>query len=409
MLELPPLAVYVHLPWCVRKCPYCDFNSHALNPATVAAAGAPEAAARLPEAQERAYLEALRDDLRQDLPLVQDLPDREVVSVFIGGGTPSLFSAAGIDWLLRALRSELPFATDCEVTLEANPGTLERGRFAGYREAGVNRISLGAQTFSAARLRTLGRIHGPDDTRRAVAELQAAGLDNHNLDLMYALPDQGTAAALEDVEAALALAPPHLSYYQLTLEPGTVFHHRPPPGLPDEEAALALETATHARLEAAGYRRYEVSAWSRPGRECRHNLNYWTFGDYLGLGAGAHGKLTRPAHGEILRTAKTRQPREYQMNLPAARTVEAVAPRDRPFEYLLNALRLAGGFAEAEFTARTGLPWDTVAARIERLAAAGCLEPYPAGSGAGWRPTPRGYALLNSLIEAFLPDNRSDA
>ncbi|MFM7067649.1 MAG: radical SAM family heme chaperone HemW [Gammaproteobacteria bacterium] len=405
MLELPPLAVYVHLPWCVRKCPYCDFNSHALPPATVAAAPDAAAAARLPEAQERAYLEALLTDLRQDLPLVEGLPGREVVSVFLGGGTPSLFSAEGIAWLLRGLRDELPLAADCEVTLEANPGTLERGRFAGYREAGVNRVSVGAQTFSAARLQALGRIHGPDDTRRAVAELHAAGLPNHNLDLMYALPDQGTTAALADVEAALALDPPHLSYYQLTLEPGTVFHHRPPAGLPDEDAALALEAATHARLLAAGFRRYEVSAWSRPGRECRHNLNYWTFGDYLGLGAGAHGKLTQASRGEILRTLKLKQPREYQANLPAARTLEPVAPRDRPFEYLLNALRLADGFSEAGFVARTGLPWGTVAGRVERLAATGGLEPCAVAEGPGWRPTPRGYALLNTLIEAFLPSD----
>jgi putative oxygen-independent coproporphyrinogen III oxidase len=406
MLELPPLAVYVHLPWCVRKCPYCDFNSHALK----AAPGEPQESARLSGAQERTYLETLRADLLHDLPLVEARSRRDVVSVFIGGGTPSLFSAEGIDWLLRVLREELPFAADCEVTLEANPGTLERGRFIGYREAGVNRVSVGAQSFSTAQLQALGRIHGPADTRAAVAELHAAGLPNHNLDLMYALPGQTTAAALEDVEAALALAPPHLSYYQLTLEPGTVFHHRPPAGLPDEDAAADLETATHARLAAAGYRRYEVSAWARPGHACRHNLNYWTFGDYLGLGAGAHGKLTQAASGAILRTTKAKQPREYQESFrrgdgTAARTLESIAARDRPFEYLLNALRLAEGFAQAGFEARTGLPWQTVAAKAQRLADALWLEPIELAGGCGWRPTARGYAVLNTLVEAFLPDN----
>ena len=401
MLALPPLAVYVHLPWCVRKCPYCDFNSHALKPEP----GQPQELARLPETQERAYLETLRADLRQDLPLVEGLPGREVGSVFIGGGTPSLFSAEGIDWLLRTLRAELPFAADCEVTLEANPGTLERGRFAGYREAGVNRVSVGAQSFSAAQLRALGRIHGPDDTRAAVQELHAAGLPNHNLDLMYALPGQSTADALADVATALSLSPPHLSYYQLTLEPGTVFHHRPPAGLPGDDEAADLESATHAALAAAGYRRYEVSAWARVGRECRHNLNYWQFGDYLGLGAGAHGKLTRPSTGEILRTAKTKQPREYQAHLAGARTIESIPMADRPFEYFLNVLRLVDGFPEAEFEAHTGVPWARVAPMVSRLANQGWLEGCVHPSGPGWRPTARGYALLNTLIEAFLPDN----
>ncbi len=411
MLELPPLAVYVHLPWCVRKCPYCDFNSHALKPAgDVAAAAAPEAsgmpagAPRLPPAQEAAYLNTLLADLRQDLPLLEGAATRPVSSVFIGGGTPSLFSAEGIAFLLHGLRQELPFAPDCEVTLEANPGTLECGRFAGYKQAGVNRISVGAQTFSAAQLKALGRIHGAADTHAAVAELHAAGLPNHNLDLMYALPGQTTAEALADVEAALALAPPHLSYYQLTLEPGTVFHHRPPAAMPDDESAADLEAAAHARLQAAGFHRYEVSAWAQPGHACRHNLNYWTFGDYLGLGAGAHGKLTRPGSGEVLRTTKQKQPREYQRALAAARTVESIPAADRPFEYMLNALRLADGFPMAGFEQRTGLPWRAVAPTVERLAALGWLE-ETLPQRAGWRATPRGYAVLNALVEAFLPDN----
>jgi oxygen-independent coproporphyrinogen-3 oxidase len=436
MLELPPLAIYVHLPWCVRKCPYCDFNSHALKPAgegtaaekalgtaagvAMATSGA-TSAPRLPPDQEAAYLNTLLADLRQDLPLLEGAAPRSVSSVFIGGGTPSLFSAEGIALLLHGLRQELPFANDCEVTLEANPGTLECGRFAGYKQAGVNRISVGAQTFSAAQLKALGRIHGAADTHAAVAELHAAGLLNHNLDLMYALPGQTTAEALADVEAALALAPPHLSYYQLTLEPGTVFHHRPPAAMPDDEAAADLEAAAHARLRAAGFHRYEVSAWAQPGHACRHNLNYWNFGDYLGLGAGAHGKLTRPGSGEILRTTKQKQPREYQRDLAAARTVESIPPGDRPFEYMLNALRLADGFSVAGFEQRTGLDWRTVEPTVARLAELGWLEPAqlpvnpPVGVGstsaesvaraANWRPTPRGYAVLNALVEAFLPDN----
>jgi oxygen-independent coproporphyrinogen-3 oxidase len=439
MLELPPLAIYVHLPWCVRKCPYCDFNSHALKPAgegaaaekalgtaagaAIATAGATNAP-RLPPAQEAAYLNTLLADLRQDLPLLEGLATRPVSSVFIGGGTPSLFSAEGIAFLLHGLRQELPFAADCEVTLEANPGTLECGRFAGYKQAGVNRISVGAQTFSAAQLKALGRIHGAADTHAAVAELHAAGLPNHNLDLMYALPGQNTAEALADVEAALALRPPHLSYYQLTLEPGTVFHHRPPAAMPDDEAAADLEAAAHARLRAAGFHRYEVSAWAQPGHACRHNLNYWNFGDYLGLGAGAHGKLTRPSRGEVLRTTKQKQPREYQRDLAAARTIASIPPEDRPFEYMLNALRLADGFAVAGFEQRTGSGWRTVEPTVARLAELGWLEsasvpanhhlgagpaaPEKAALVAGWRPTVRGYAVLNALVEAFLPDNGAD-
>ncbi len=402
MLTLPPLGVYIHLPWCVRKCPYCDFNSHALKDDSGAPRAEARVAARLPVDQEAAYVAALLLDLEADLPLLEDASDRAVSSVFIGGGTPSLFSAAAIARLLQGLRERLPLAVDCEVTLEANPGTLERGRFAGYREAGVNRISVGAQSFSAAQLQALGRIHGPDDTRAAVAELQAAGLLNHNLDLMYALPGQTTAEALADVEAALALAPPHVSYYQLTLEPGTVFHRRPPADMPAEDAAADLELAAHARLLQAGYERYEVSAWARPGHACQHNLNYWSFGDYLGLGAGAHGKLTRPSSGEILRTEKARQPREYQRDLAAARTLRRVEPAERPFEFMLNALRLAAGFPVAWFETRAGLPWQVVEPVVARLAELRWLVPTQVAGQPGWRPTPRGYAVLNSLVEAFL-------
>lgn len=401
MLSLPPLGVYVHLPWCVRKCPYCDFNSHALKES-------PGGGRRLAVDQEAAYVDALLEDLALDLPLLEQADTRPVETVFIGGGTPSLFSAEAIARLLAGLRERLPFAPECELTLEANPGTLECGRFAGYREAGINRISVGAQSFSPAQLRQLGRIHAADDTRAAVAELHAAGMANYNLDLMYALPGQSAAEALADVEAALALAPPHLSYYQLTLEPGTVFHHRPPAAMPDDEAAADLEAAAHARIASAGYHRYEVSAWTRAGRECRHNLNYWRYGDYLGLGAGAHGKLTRPSTGEVLRTEKAKQPREYQAGLAggAARTVRAIAPAERPFEFMLNALRLADGFPARIYEERTGLPLGAQAATLARLAERGWLQDGPGNDGHGerWlRPTARGYSVLNSLVEAFLP------
>jgi putative oxygen-independent coproporphyrinogen III oxidase len=271
-LVTPPLALYVHFPWCVRKCPYCDFNSYALS-------------GELPA---EAYLARLQSDLAAQAPQVAG---RAIVSVFLGGGTPSLFSAETIGRLLEAARQHLTLAPDAEVTLEANPGTIERGAFREYRAAGVTRVSLGAQSFDQARLTTLGRIHSPAETRRAAAELHAAGLTNFNLDLMYALPGQDVAGAVRDLEEALALAPAQVSHYQLTLEPGTVFAAHPPP-LPDEDLAAGMLGECAERLALAGFAQYEVSAWARPGAQCRHNLNYWTFGDYLGVGAGAHGKLT---------------------------------------------------------------------------------------------------------------------
>jgi oxygen-independent coproporphyrinogen-3 oxidase len=376
------LALYVHLPWCVRKCPYCDFNSHQLKSAR----------------PDRAYLDALIRDFEAELPLVAS---RRIDTVFFGGGTPSLFSPDDFAWLLHAVRQRIEFAADAEITLEANPGTIERGRFAGYRDAGINRVSLGAQTFSAAALERLGRIHTPDDTHRAVEELRSAGIGNFNLDLMYALPEQTLDAAIFDVKTACALAPAHISYYQLTLEPGTVFHARPPP-LPDDESAWRIQCECQALLSAAGYRQYEVSAYARAGFQCRHNLNYWLFGDYLGVGAGAHGKLSLQLPGRILRTAKPKQPRDFQQRVAESsipigeRNFIAVA--DLPFEFMLNALRLNDGFSNESFTARTGLETDVFRPAMQDSAARGLID----ASDVGWKPTDLGRRFLNDLQSRFL-------
>jgi oxygen-independent coproporphyrinogen-3 oxidase len=386
-LIAPPLALYVHLPWCVRKCPYCDFNSHVHKGA-------------LPE---DAYVDALLADLDRDLETHLRGDSRAIETVFLGGGTPSLFRPESLARLFDGLRARIAFAPDAEITMEANPGTVEHGRFDGYRDAGINRVSLGAQSFGAAQLTALGRIHAADDTTRAVGELRAAGLQNFNLDLMYALPAQDLSGALHDVERALALGPTHVSHYQLTLEPGTVYFHRPP-DLPDEDVAFEMQQAAALRLGDAGFRQYEVSAWARPGHECRHNLNYWGYGDYLGIGAGAHGKLTDPVAGAIVRTAKSKQPREYlergaRQDTPG--TVEPIPPEERPFEFMLNALRLAGGYDLAAFEARTGLPSVAVLPALETLAGRGLMEETGAGH---WRPTALGQRFLNDLQAAFLPD-----
>jgi oxygen-independent coproporphyrinogen-3 oxidase len=380
-LLAPPLALYVHFPWCVRKCPYCDFNSHAVG-------------GDLPA---EAYLAALAGDLEQQ---AGGAAGREIVSVFLGGGTPSLFSPQQIGAVLAHARGVLRFAADVEVTLEANPGTIERGAFSDYRAAGVNRVSLGAQSFDPGALQRLGRIHAADDTRRAAEELHAAGLVNFNLDLMYALPEQSAAAAEADVRAALALAPAHLSHYQLTLEPGTLFGARPPAGLPDEDTALEMLQRCQARLTAAGFEHYEVSAYAPPGRRCRHNLNYWCFGDYLGIGAGAHGKITDAAHGRIVRTARAREPRRYLAEVAAGPpAAQAIAPADQAFEFMMNALRLREGFERAQFESRTALAWPAVAATLERARADGLLQ----CAGERWRTTPLGERFLNDLLQRFLP------
>jgi putative oxygen-independent coproporphyrinogen III oxidase len=377
-----PLALYVHLPWCVRKCPYCDFNSHQLKSAR------PDAI----------YIDSLLRDFDAELPLIAG---RRIDTVFFGGGTPSLFAPADFARLLRELRQRIEIAGDAEITMEANPGTIERGRFAGYREAGINRVSLGAQTFASQALTRLGRIHSVDDTYRAVAELRAAGIENFNLDLMYALPEQSLDEALFDVRSACALEPTHISYYQLTLETGTVFHSRPPP-LPDEDAAWQMQSEGQALLAAAGYAQYEVSAYARAGYQCRHNLNYWLFGDYLGIGAGAHGKLTQDMPGRILRTAKPKQPRDFQDRVSQSEAPvgerQHIAVRDLPFEFMLNALRLNAGFSSRCFEARTGLAAQAYEAPMRDSEAKGLVH----ATDEGWKPTELGGRFLNDLQEAFL-------
>jgi putative oxygen-independent coproporphyrinogen III oxidase len=383
-LSLPPLSLYVHMPWCVRKCPYCDFNSHV----------APE---HVPQAQ---YIDALLEDLQSDLSAVQQRP---LTSIFFGGGTPSLFAPEQVGRLLQGVRRQIEFDPGIEITLEANPGTIEHGRFSGYRDAGVNRVSLGAQTFNEEQLRLLGRIHGQDDIARAVSELRQAGIDNFNLDLMYALPAQTLPQALDDVHRALALQPTHLSHYQLTLEPGTVFYHRPPP-LPDPDDSWQMQIDCQELLAAHGYEQYEVSAYARAGLRSRHNLNYWRFGDYIGIGAGAHGKLTMlegaPA---IVRTTRARQPRDYLSRTADKRVTErqSVAAADLPLEFMLNGLRLIEGFDEESFATRTGLPFTAIAANVADAERRGLLEQ---DAPAHWRATETGQRFLNDLQALFLPE-----
>jgi putative oxygen-independent coproporphyrinogen III oxidase len=386
-LTPPPLSLYVHLPWCVRKCPYCDFNSHPV----------PEL---IPQAQ---YIDALLGDLDVDLYAAQARP---LQSIFFGGGTPSLFSPEQIERLLQGVRARLALDPHAEITLEANPGTVEHGRFAGYRQAGVNRISLGAQTFDDQHLRLLGRIHAADDIRRCIDELARADIVNFNLDLMYGLPEQTPQQALADIETALALGPAHISHYQLTLEPGTVFYHRPPP-LPDADLIWQMQLDCQERLAAEGYEQYEVSAYAKPRRRSTHNLNYWQFGDYIGVGAGAHGKLTVPGENDgtmsVVRTQRVRQPREYLLSAAPERVSERrrVSPRELPFEYMLNALRLLDGFDEPSFQARTGLELAAVSAAVDLAQQRGLLERHSPGC---WRATASGQRFLNDLQALFLPD-----
>jgi putative oxygen-independent coproporphyrinogen III oxidase len=389
-LVAPPLSLYVHLPWCVRKCPYCDFNSHA-----APARGIPE----------QTYLAALLDDLEF---AARDCGDRPLVSIFFGGGTPSLFAPSAVGQVIERAVQRLGAAADLEVTLEANPGTVERGRFAEYRAVGVTRVSLGAQSFDPRQLVALGRIHARDETLAAVDELHAAGVANFNLDLMYGLPQQTVAEAVADLEQAVALAPAHVSHYQLTLEPGTAFERRPPP-LPDDDTAYAMQLECQQRLAAAGYRHYEVSAYGRPGRECRHNLNYWRFGDYLGIGAGAHGKLSDPATGRIVRTARVKQPGLFMAAMrPAERiaAVNEVPAADLAFEFGLNALRLCDGFDAGLFEARTGRNWTEVAATVAAAEKRGLLANR---DGHRWAPTELGRRFLNDLQAMFLPAASSPA
>jgi oxygen-independent coproporphyrinogen-3 oxidase len=384
MLATPPLSLYVHLPWCVRKCPYCDFNSH-------------EAKGALPFA---AYVDALVADLDFDLPLAWG---RTVHTVFFGGGTPSLFPPEAIDAFLQAASARLRFAPNLEITLETNPGTAEHGRFDRYRVAGVNRLSFGIQSFDDGCLQRLGRIHDSAQAEAAVKLAQDAGFDNFNLDLMYALPGQTLAMAAHDIERALALQPTHVSHYQLTLEPNTLFAAKPPSGIPDDDASWDIQEHCQAMLAAAGYVQYEVSAYARPGRECAHNLNYWHFGDYLGIGAGAHGKLTLGSEQAILRRWKAKHPAAYLASAGTTAAIggdERIEPARRPFDYMLNALRLVDGFALAEFEARTGLAAEAIEAELQAASANGWIT-VDQGRIV---PTELGRRFTNDVIGLFLPD-----
>jgi len=378
--SLPPLSLYVHLPWCLKKCPYCDFNSHEVT------------GGELPE---RRYLDALLADLDVCLPLIWG---RSVQTVFIGGGTPSLFSPEAIERLLSQLRARLKLAADCEITLEANPGTFEKDCFRAFREAGVTRLSVGVQSFNDEQLKRIGRVH---DSAQAIAALEEAAhcFDTFNLDLMYALPGQTLADLQQDVRQALAFAPPHLSIYHLTIEPNTYFA-KYPPQVPEDDMAYAMLDLISERTELAGLQRYEVSAYAKPGHHCRHNLNYWQFGDYLGIGAGAHGKLSF-AH-RIVRQVKVREPRLYMERALAGQAMaqeEEVARADLPFEFMLNALRLRQGFALSEFSERTGLALTAI------------QQPLEQAEHKGWvkrdlqrvQPTERGFDFLSDLQELFLP------
>ena len=378
--ELPPLALYIHIPWCVRKCPYCDFNSHTFD--------------AIPE---REYIQQLLADLRADLPQVQGRP---IQSIFFGGGTPSLFSGAGIQAILDGVRAEVDFAADIEITLEANPGTAEAERFAAYAAAGVNRLSLGVQSFDALQLQHLGRIHDPEQAINAVAMAHAAGIARINIDLMHGLPGQTVAAALADLTQAAALGLTHLSWYQLTIEPNTAFYSKPPT-LPEDEALWEIQEQGLAAIEAMGLSQYETSAYAVDGQQARHNLNYWQFGDYLGIGAGAHGKFSRWQDGELLitRVSKTRAPKHYLNREPGQVLAESniIAAADKPFEFMMNALRLKQGVARELFEQRTGLPLATIEPIMAELIEKGLLA-----DDQRIKTTERGFWFLNDVLEAFM-------
>ena len=378
----PPLSLYVHLPWCVRKCPYCDFNSYKAGP----------------DEQRSRYLEALGSDLEGES---RRAGDRELVSIFIGGGTPSLFTPAEIAGLLDKIASHFQLADNIEITMEANPGTVECGDPRGYRDAGVNRLSIGAQSFSAESLKTLGRIHSVADIERSVVEARDAGFDNINIDVMYALPGQSVAAALADLGHAIELAPTHLSWYQLTLEPNTLFYARPPDDLPDDEHCFEIQVAGQELLEDHGYRQYEVSAYSLPGWQCRHNLNYWSFGDYLAAGAGAHGKVS---DGDaVFRYAKPANPLSYMETLESGAATaqpESLGDAERVFEFMLNALRLTDGFATRLFAERTGLAAGVLDEHLALLRKKRLIEEPERGF---WRTTGLGKRFLNDVQAEFLP------
>ncbi|CBL43754.1 Oxygen-independent coproporphyrinogen III oxidase [gamma proteobacterium HdN1] len=380
--ELPPLSLYVHIPWCVRKCPYCDFNSH-----------------QAIDVNEPHYIDCLLDDLDRDLHWVQERP---LHSIFIGGGTPSLFSAESITRLIKGIQQRIALEPSIEITLEANPGTAEQARFYGYREGGVNRLSIGVQSFNTDHLQRLGRIHNGDNAKAAIQLARDAGFENFNIDLMHGLPGQSLNHALDDLQTALQFQPPHLSWYQLTIEPNTVFYNAPPK-LPEDDTLWDIQQAGIALLEQYGMNHYEVSAYAKAGRRSRHNLNYWQFGDYLGIGAGAHGKITVRDRGEILRYRKTRLPRDYMAGIDPAKAsylaaTEAVPAPELPFEFFMNALRLREGVPTKLFEQRTGLDLREIAPTLEKALALGLLESSPSQLA----PTPQGWLFLNDLTALFL-------
>lgn len=375
---LPPLALYIHIPWCVRKCPYCDFNSHAAGPT-------------LPEEE---YVDALLADLDADL---QHVHGRPLTSIFFGGGTPSLFSDRALGRLLEGVERRIAFAPDIEITLEANPGTFEQAKFKGYRSLGINRLSIGVQSFQEAKLKALGRIHNGDEAIRAADMARAAGFDNFNLDLMHGLPEQSIEDALFDLRTAISQGPTHLSWYQLTMEPNTVFWSQPPT-LPEDDLLWDIQEAGQALLAAEGYAQYEVSAYAQPGKQARHNLNYWTFGDFLGIGAGAHAKLSTPA-GRIQRTWKTRLPKDYLDPAKAFQAGERLLAADElPFEFLMNVLRLSEGAPAELFSQRTGLPLQQLEQARREAERQGLLQADETRLVA----TAKGQLFLNDLLQQFL-------
>ncbi|WP_312181944.1 radical SAM family heme chaperone HemW [Pantoea sp. CTOTU46764] len=377
--ELPPLSLYIHIPWCVQKCPYCDFNSHALK-------------GEVPHIE---YVQHLLNDLEQDLPLTGG---RKVRTIFIGGGTPSLLSSDAMQMLMDGVRARLPLAAEAEITMEANPGTVEADRFSGYQKAGINRISIGVQSFSPQKLERLGRIHGPEEAVRAAQLAEGLGLRSFNLDLMHGLPDQSLEEALDDLRQAIALNPPHLSWYQLTIEPNTLFGSRPPK-LPDDDALWDIFEQGHQLLSAAGYQQYETSAYAKPGYRCEHNLNYWRFGDYLGIGCGAHGKLTQ-ADGRIVRTVKTRHPRGFMKGTYLDKQHD-VAENDKPFEFFMNRFRLLEAAPRADFRRYTGMDEQVIRPQIDAAITAG----YVVETTENWQITEKGKLFLNSLLELFLSED----
>ncbi|MCG7499019.1 radical SAM family heme chaperone HemW [Vibrio sp. Of7-15] len=384
MLQPPPLSLYIHIPWCVQKCPYCDFNSHALK-------------TTIPE---QIYINALIDDLDVDLARFNMKNEkRKLHSIFIGGGTPSLISAKEIGRLLKAVEERLPFSDNIEITMEANPGTVEAGRFIEYRQAGVNRISIGVQSFQQAKLERLGRIHGPQEAINAANLAHEAGLNSFNLDLMHGLPEQSIDDAIQDLEQAIKLNPPHFSWYQLTIEPNTLFYSKPPT-LPDDDDLWDIFEQGHQRLTDAGYVQYEISGYSKPGYQCQHNLNYWRFGDYLGIGCGAHGKVSFE-EGQIIRTTKVKHPRGY-MDLTKAylSDEQSVDKEDRAFEFFMNRFRLLEACPKQDFVTRTGLPISEIQGTIDWA----LEKKYLSETESHWQITEHGKLFLNDLLAAFMPE-----